>query len=124
MDTTHNVLDNHLASFFRGDLEALLADYAPGAVMFTAQGTLVGAGAIRPVFVRLFEEFSRPGASFNLLTRTVVDEFAYIAWTAETAENRYEMATDTFTVRGGKIVAQSFTAKVASKANASAMHHA
>ena len=39
-------------------------------------------------------------------------DYAYILWTAETADNVYEVATDTFVVRDGKIVAQSFTGKV------------
>ena len=32
-------------------------------------------------------------------------DHAYIVWTAETADNAYEFATDTFVVRDGKIVA-------------------
>jgi hypothetical protein len=36
-------------------------------------------------------------------------------WTAETADNTYEEATDTFVVRNGKIVAQSFAAKITPK---------
>ena len=42
-------------------------------------------------------------------------EYAYILWTAETADNVYEMATDTLVVRDGKIVAQSFTGKITPK---------
>jgi len=39
----------------------------------------------------------------------------HILWTAETADNVYEMATDTLVVRDGKIVAQSFTGKITPK---------
>ena len=46
---------------------------------------------------------------------TPVIEYAYILWTAETADNVYEMATDTFVVRDGKILAQSFAAKLTPK---------
>ena len=42
-------------------------------------------------------------------------DYAYILWTAETADNVYELATDTFVVRDGKIVAQSFAGKTAPK---------
>ena len=42
-------------------------------------------------------------------------DYAYILWTAETADNVYELATDTFVLREAKIVAQSFTAKVIPK---------
>jgi hypothetical protein len=38
-----------------------------------------------------------------------------MVWTAETPDNIYELATDTFVVREGKIVAQSFTANITSK---------
>jgi len=37
-------------------------------------------------------------------------------WTAETADNVYELGTDTFVVRDGKIVAQSFTGKLRQRA--------
>jgi hypothetical protein len=36
-------------------------------------------------------------------------------WTAETADNVYEVGTDTFVVRDGKIAAQSFTGKITPK---------
>ena len=42
-------------------------------------------------------------------------DYAYILWSAETVDNVYEMGTDTFVVRDGKIVAQSFTGKVTPK---------
>jgi hypothetical protein len=46
----------------------------------------------------------------------VEGDHAYILWTAETADNVYELGTDTFVVRDGKIVAQSFTGKITPKA--------
>ena len=45
----------------------------------------------------------------------VEGDYTYILWTAETADNVYELATDTFVVREGKIVAQSFTGKIKPK---------
>jgi hypothetical protein len=45
----------------------------------------------------------------------VEGEHAYIVWAAETAENVYELGTDTFLVQNGKIVAQSFTSKTSPK---------
>jgi hypothetical protein len=45
----------------------------------------------------------------------VEGDYAYILWSADTADNVYEMATDTFVVRNGKIVAQSFTGKITFK---------
>jgi hypothetical protein len=45
----------------------------------------------------------------------VEGDSAYILWTAETADNVYELGTDTFFVREGKIVTQSFTGKITAK---------
>jgi len=47
--------------------------------------------------------------------RYIDGDYAYILWDAETADNSYELATDTFVVRNGKIVAQSFAAKITPK---------
>jgi hypothetical protein len=51
------------------------------------------------------------GASFSMREQSVDGEYAHILWTAETADNSYEADTDTFVLRNGKIVAQSFAAK-------------
>ncbi len=115
MRTTRDVLDNHLASFGRGDLDGILSDYAPAAILFTPGGPLVGIDAIRPLFEDLLAEFGRPGASFDLKHQSIQGELAYIWWTAETSDNQYDLGTDTFVVRDGKIVAQSFAARIVRK---------
>jgi ketosteroid isomerase-like protein len=115
MASTKDVLDHHLKCFGEGDLKGILSDYAPGAVLFTSDGPLRGAETIRPLFQAMIAEFGKPGASFSMKYQSVEGEYAYILWAAETADNVYEMATDTFVVRDGKIVAQSFTGKITPK---------
>ena len=110
-----DVLDRHLQSFSEHDVDALVSDYSPDAVLFVPTGPLKGPAAIKPFFEALTAEFRRPGASFTMQHRCVDGEHAYILWSAETAENWYEFATDTFVVRNGKIVAQSFGAKIRPK---------
>lgn len=113
MNTTQAVLNNHLTSFARRNLDGILSDYAPSALLFTPDGPLTGVHAIRPLFEGLLAEFAKPVASFELRHQTIDGDYAYILWAAETADNVYEWATDTFVVRNGKIVAQSFAAKIA-----------
>lgn len=115
MNTTGEVLDNHLKCFGEGNLNGILSDFAPTAILFTPDGPLVGVDAIRPLFEGLLAEFAKPGASFELQHQSIKDDYAYIVWTAETADNRYDLVTDTFVVRDGKIVAQSFAAKILPK---------
>jgi ketosteroid isomerase-like protein len=115
MNTTKEVLDNHLTCFGEGDLNGILSDYAPKAILFTPDGPLVGVDAIRPLFEGLLAEFAKPGASIELKHQSIKDDYAYILWTAETADNSYDLATDTFVVQNGKIVTQSFAAKILPK---------
>ena len=113
--TTADVLEHHLECFKAGDLEGILSDYAKDAIMFTPKGPLIGADAIRPMFVSMFSEFDDPIAKFNMITQTVDGPYAYIVWRAETAKNVYELGTDTFVVKRGKIVAQSYAGKTSTK---------
>jgi ketosteroid isomerase-like protein len=115
MVSTKDVLDHHLKSFGEGDLKGILSDYAPGAVMFTPDGPLRGPDEMRSLFQALIAEFGKPGAAFTLKRQSIDGDYAYILWTAETADNVYEVATDTFVVRNGKITAQSFTGKISPK---------
>lgn len=115
MPTTSDVLEQHLKSFGEKDVDGLLADYSSDAVFFTPGRSLKGPDAIKPFFQALVSEFAKPGASFSMREQSVEGDYAYILWSAETAENSYEVATDTFIVRNGKIVAQSFAAKITPK---------
>jgi ketosteroid isomerase-like protein len=115
MVSTSDVLDRHLKSFAEYNIDGVLADYSSDAVLFTPTGPLKGPDAIKPLFQALVSEFAKPGSSFTMQQRCIEGDHAYILWTAETADNSYEFATDTFVVRNGKIVAQSFAAKVKPK---------
>jgi ketosteroid isomerase-like protein len=115
MASTKSVIDNHLKCFGQGDLQGILSDYAPGAVLFTPAGALRGEDAFRPLFQAMIAEFGKPGAAFNLKQQFIEADYGYILWTAETADNVYELGTDTFVVRDGKIVAQSFTSRTTPK---------
>ena len=65
MASTKEVLDHHLKCFGEGDLNGILSDYAPDTVLFTSDGLLRGADAIRPLFQALIVEFGKPGAVFS-----------------------------------------------------------
>ena len=115
MLSTSDVLDGHLKSFADYDVEGVVADYSSDAVLFVPSGTLKGPDSIKPFFQALISEFGKPGSSFTMQLRSIEGDHAYILWSAETADNSYEFATDTFFVRDRKIVAQSFAAKIRPK---------
>jgi hypothetical protein len=115
MKSTNDLLNHHLEAIKQGDIEAVLSDYTPDAVLFREDGAFKGIDAIRPVFDKFVAEFQKSGTTSSTKQRLVEGDYAYMVWAAETANNVYELATDIFVVREGKIVAQSFTAKITSK---------
>jgi ketosteroid isomerase-like protein len=116
--STKEVLNRHLKCFGDGDLAGLLADYAPDTVVFRpygfggAGGVSKGITAIGPVFSTVLAEFARPGSRFEIRQQAIEGDYAYIVWDAETAHNVYELGSDTFVVKDGKIVAHSIVAKI------------
>jgi predicted SnoaL-like aldol condensation-catalyzing enzyme len=113
--TTQKVLTHHLSCLANGDLSGFMVDYAPESKFFTPDGVIHGSALIRRLFARLFEEFAKPGKSFEMVRQDVDGDTAYIVWRAETADNRYDFASDTFVVRNGKIVTQTFVGKILPK---------
>jgi ketosteroid isomerase-like protein len=112
---TEDVFGHHLSCFQRGDLSGLMEDYDSQAKFFTPNGILRGSTAIREFFSTLLEEFGKPGLSFEKLREDIEGDTVYLVWKADTADNRYEFATDTFVLQNGKIVTQTFAGKIVPK---------
>jgi ketosteroid isomerase-like protein len=114
--TTAEILSRHQKTFGSGDLEGVLADYAPDAMMFSPGGTVKGADELRKTFTAILAEWGKPGVKFEMKKELVEGPYAYTYWNAETADNVYEGATDVFVVQNGKIVAHFFAGKITPKA--------
>ena len=95
MPTTNDVLDQHLKSFGNHDLDGVLADYSSDAVLFIPGSPLKDLTRSSRFFQDLISEFEKPGASFSMRQQWIDGDYAYILWSAETADNSYEAATDT-----------------------------
>ena len=113
--STADVLAHHQKTFGASDLNGVLEDYAPDAVMFTPGGPVKGTDALRHSFQTLFAEWGKPGVKFEMKQQTVEGAYAYMFWNAETADNLYEAGQDAFVVQNGKIVAHFFSAKITAK---------
>lgn len=113
--STQEVLDHHLAAFGGGDLESILEDYDENSVIITTEGIHRTHDEMSAFFSTLFAEFGKPGMSFTMNHVAVDGEAAFIAWNAETADNVYELGTDTLIVRDGKIAVQTFVAHTTAK---------
>lgn len=113
---TLQALQNHIAAFGRGDVDAIMADYAEDAVFYTPDGALRGKAAFRPLFEDLVAKFP-PGSSVELKQQIIDRDLAYIVWSGESDQLRIRFATDTLLVRDGKIHRQTFAAQMESKSD-------
>lgn len=106
--TTEAVLQSHLNAA-RVGVEALMQDYTDRSVLITHDATYRGLGEIRKFFATLLKDL--PAGfwdGFEMKRQEIVDEVAYIRWQRKPW---FPLATDTFVVRNGKIVFQTFTAQ-------------
>ena len=106
MKTTEAVIQNHLRASTIG-VDAILEDYTDDSVLVTHDATYRGPAEIRRFFTTLFKDL--PEGFFKTMKvnrEELVGDHAYILWERQPIIAR---ATDTFVVRGGKILFQTFT---------------
>lgn len=114
---TEQTLHNHLQAAEQGDVDAIVADYAEDAVIFTPDGILRGRDEIRSLFEELVADFP-PGSTVEMKQQIVDGELAYLVWAGASEKLDIPLATDTLIVRDGKIVMQTFTAQMEVKTRA------
>ena len=105
--STQATVAHHLQAIAQG-LDAVMGDYSEGSVLFTPDGPRRGLAEIRSFFAAFIAN-SPPELirAFTLIRQDVDGEAAYILWKADPY---IPLATDTFVVRDGKILVQSFAA--------------
>lgn len=112
-EQTEATLGHHLGAFGAGDVDEIMRDYTEDSVIITPDGPLRGLSEIRPFFEQLTTEIAPPGGyKFEMVQQAVEGEVAYIAWSLESEKYNIPLGSDTFIVRGGKIVTQTFAGQV------------
>ena len=106
--TTQAVLDHHWETFVNNDLDGVMEDYTNESILITPNGTYIGLEEIRGNFVNAFKAFPTQVAELSLNTSLAVKDVGYILWEAETPIFTLTYATDTFIIRNGKIIRQTF----------------
>jgi hypothetical protein len=105
---TEATVNNHLQAFFRKSVDDVVQDYAKDSVLIVSSGPLRGLSEIRSFF-KTFIETMPAGflEAFKMRSQEFVGEIGYIVWDASPW---VQFATDTFVVRDGKIMMQTFAA--------------
>lgn len=104
--TTQAVFDHHLQAFSKG-LDAIVSDYTEASTLVLQDRTIRGLAGIR-TFFDAFLTGVQPGfwEAFRIVRQEVSGDVAYLAWDAKPFVG---LATDTFVVRDGKILVQTYT---------------
>lgn len=106
-DDTEAVVRHHLQAFLEQQgLDAILADYADDACFLSEGRAYCGKSAIREFFDGFIAALPpRAIGEFALRSLRVQGDVAYITWSAGPD---LPLGTDTFVVRQGRIVSQTF----------------
>src|SRR5439155_22042067 len=98
------------------DAKTSMDDYDSYAVLINPKETLKGLGQIHTLFAKIIASMFPAGkTSLNLTKQVVEGEVAYILWSGNSPFYNAPFATDTFVIRDGKIVAQTFAAQLEAK---------
>jgi len=113
--STEETLKHHQEALEAGDLDAIMSDYSESSVVITPDGALHGLEVLGQLFDRIRKDVLPPGSKHEEVRREIVDEVAYTVWRGESDNFNILMGTDTFIIRYGKIVCQTFAAQMIPK---------
>lgn len=103
---TAATLSRHIDAVMSGNVDAVLENFADDSVVFTPDGIVRGRAAIRKDTETFFATTPlEMMEALKIIRRDVDGEVAYLLWKAEPFVS---LAAETFVVRDGKIVAQTF----------------
>lgn len=103
---------HHLSSFQAGDMNAVMSDYTDNSKLITPTAVLSGRNEIRQFLTELSTHFPVGESVFNLEKFIVDENLAYIVWNAKTPTLEISLASDTFIIKEGKILKQTFIGKM------------
>jgi hypothetical protein len=109
---TEKVVRKHLETFIgQKGVPAMLADYDPAAHVYSAERVYEGHDEIGEFLAAFMRALPADGVErFKLGSLRVDGDLAFITWSVGT---EIPLGTDTFVVRDGKIVSQTFAMHVA-----------
>lgn len=107
-EATARVLKHHWDAFQANNLEATMDDYTEESVLITPDRTFKGLSEIRENFVFAFSVFPKDSSNLQLDKSIVQGDVGYIIWKAAAPKLNLTFATDTFIIRDGKIVRQTY----------------
>jgi ketosteroid isomerase-like protein len=99
--TAQEIFDAHFGAVTAGDIDAVLADYSPDAVVLTPAGVVQGHDAIRSFFTAALQAVPEP--RFTVDSTVTAADAVLVTWGVTSATARVTGAVDTFVVADDKI---------------------
>lgn len=112
------VFENHADAFLRGDINGVMEDFDTHSIIITPDGVFHGLTSIRTLYSTLLNEFGsvyNGDSTFELDNKHVKGNLLWAQWHAETPNNYYSFATDTFLIEDDIIHRQTITPIVKAK---------
>ena len=110
---TKQVLEHHMQTFMKNDLDGVMSDYTEESILVTPDRTFAGLAEIRENFVGAFQALPTNGTTMTNIKSVATRDVGYVVWKATTPTLEFKYATDTFIVRDGKILRQTYAGDVA-----------
>jgi hypothetical protein len=108
--TTESVLRHHTQALLSRKLEELMKDYCEESVLCTPMGTSRGLKEIRDAFGAVLDGFPPEAmAKMKTTTQEINGDYAYMLWSALPV---VPFGGDTFHVKDGKILLQTFVGQI------------
>lgn len=110
-EQTLNVMNRHLQAFMTNQgADGIVADYDPHAILYAPDRVYRGVEEIRRFFEAFLHNLPEQAlALFRMRSQQAHDEVGYIVWNVG---DLIPLGTDTFVVKDGKIVQQTYAAHV------------
>lgn len=115
MSQVEAILNHHLQSFGEGNVDEIVSDYTEDSVILFENNLVKGLDNIKAFFSNFINNSLPPGSEFEMKHSQIVDNIAYIVWSASTDKLSFKYATDTFVIVDGKIHQQTVAALVEPK---------
>jgi ketosteroid isomerase-like protein len=106
------VLGHHVQALASRNIDEILKDYAPDAVLFLPSGMFKGPEGLRAAFKAVLEMLTPQAmANMKVIKQDIDGEYVYVLWSALPAVT---FGGDTVRIHNGKVVMQSFVGQMGS----------
>ncbi len=103
MVDTATVIAHSIDAFIARDIDAVMSDYAEGAILITPAGTFAGLESIRAHIIEAFGNGNQSEAPFVVTENKSTGNLGYVLWEWTMQDGSVLSGTETIIVKYGKI---------------------